>query len=382
MMPLTDANVWPASLESHAGTGAPKPAMVDGLRVRRLSHELGVALPKANTAVLVGTKLSATAPYKDDPELQSLGIELKTLWGHLAWQLGGWSAYQIIQTADDKAVAPGEELGKVLAMASPCIILIDELVAYGRKLERGIPGGTLESNLSFIQTLTALAKATPGVIVAASVPESDMEIGGVQGQQVLARIQETMGRVEAAWQPVQPTESFEVVRRRLFEKVDPDGRDQAVAAFTDYYRKDSSDFPAEVQEKGVRGADEIRLSLPPRALRPPLPGLERCRVALPVHPRCLEATGGSRPGDVAGGRSVRVDHAGDHPLRLAGGAGRTDAIPTGGVSGGHRQRHRGRDVGCNAHRRGKPAVWEGRCRSCGRADDSSRQRSRKGYARD
>ena len=90
-------------------------------------------------------------------------------------------------------MAPGEELGKVLAMASPCIILIDELVAYGRKLEHGIPGGTLESNLSFIQTLTELAKATPGVIVAASVPESDMEIGGVQGQQVLARIQETMG---------------------------------------------------------------------------------------------------------------------------------------------------------------------------------------------
>ncbi len=235
--------------------------------LKDLSEELGVALPKANAAVLVGTKLSATAPYNDEPELQSLGIELKTLWGHLAWQLGGWSAYQTIQTADDKAVAPGEELGKVLAMASPCIILIDELVAYGRKLDAGIPGGTLESNLSFLQTLTELAKATPGVIVAASVPESDMEIGGVQGQQVLARIQETMGRVEAAWQPVQPTESFEVVRRRLFEKVDPDGRDQAVAAFIDYYRKDSSDFPSEVQEKAYE---------------------ERMRSAYPFHPELFD----------------------------------------------------------------------------------------------
>ena len=110
--------------------------------LKELSQELGVALPKANVAVLVGTKLSATAPYDEDPEIRALGISLKTLWGHMAWQLGGWKAYQIVQTADDKAVAPGEELRKVLEMASPCIILIDELVAYGRKLKSGIPGGT------------------------------------------------------------------------------------------------------------------------------------------------------------------------------------------------------------------------------------------------
>lgn len=235
--------------------------------LKELSQELGVTLPKANVAVLVGTKLSATAPYDDDPEIKSLGISLKTLWGHMAWQLGGWKAYQIVQTADDKAVAPGEELRKVLEMASPCIILIDELVAYGRKLKSGIPGGTLESNLSFIQTLTELAKATPGVIVAASIPESDMEIGGVQGQQVLSRIQQTFGRMEAAWQPVQATESFEVVRRRLFERVDTDGRDQAVSAFVRYYRSNSSDFPAEVQEKAYE---------------------ERMKSAYPFHPELFD----------------------------------------------------------------------------------------------
>jgi predicted AAA+ superfamily ATPase len=217
--------------------------------LKELSKELGVELPRANTAVLVGTKLSATSGYSDEPELQSLGIELKTLWGHMAWQLGGWKAYQIVQNADDKGAAPGEELKKVLELASPCIILMDEMVAYGRNLSRGLPGGSLESNLTFIQTLTELAKATPGVIVAASIPESDMEIGGVQGQQVLSRIQQTFGRVEAAWQPVQPTESFEVVRRRLFERVDDDGRDQTIAAFVRYYRDNASDFPAEVQEK-------------------------------------------------------------------------------------------------------------------------------------
>ncbi|MBI5949977.1 MAG: ATP-binding protein [Chloroflexi bacterium] len=245
--------------------------IVDDVPVlKELSAELGVALPKANVAVLVGTKLSATAPYEDDPELKSLGISLKTLWGHMAWQLGGWKAYQVVQTADDAAVAPGEELRTVLAAASPCIILIDELVAYGRNLptRRGqVPGGTLESLLTFLQTLTEIAKATPGVIVAASIPESDMEIGGPQGQQVLARIQQTFGRMETAWQPVQPTESFEVVRRRLFESVPADGRDQAVAAFVRYYRTNASDFPAEVQEKAYE---------------------ERMKSAYPFHPELFD----------------------------------------------------------------------------------------------
>jgi len=245
--------------------------IVDDVEVlKELSQELGVAIPRAKTAVLVGTKISATAPYDDDPELKSLGISLKTLWGHLAWQLGGWKAYQLVQKADDTATAPGEELRKVFEMASPCIILIDELVAYGRNLptQRGkVPGGTLESLLSFLQTLTEMAKSTPQVIVAASIPESEMEIGGPQGEVVLQRIQQTFGRLETAWQPVQPEESFEVVRRRLCEQVPPGARDQAVSVFMNYYRQNASDFPAEVRERAYE---------------------ERMKAAYPFHPELFD----------------------------------------------------------------------------------------------
>ncbi|MEX0683367.1 MAG: DUF499 domain-containing protein [Dehalococcoidia bacterium] len=245
--------------------------IVDDVQVlKELSQDLGVPLPKANVAVLVGTKLSATAPYDDDPELKSLGISLKTLWGHMAWQLGGWKSYQLVQTADDTGVAPGEELRKVLEVTAPCIILIDELVAYGRNLptRKGqVPGGTLESLLTFIHTLTEIAKGTPGVIIAASIPESEQEIGGPQGAAVLSRIQSTFGRLETAWQPVQPAESFEVVRRRIFERVPEGGRDQAVGAFIKYYRGNSSDFPAEVQEKAYE---------------------ERMKAAYPFHPELFD----------------------------------------------------------------------------------------------
>ena len=245
--------------------------IVDDVPVlKELSQELGVPIPKANTAVLVGTKISATAPYDDDPELRALGISLKTLWGHMAWQLGGWKAYQVVQVADETGVAPGEELRNVLRMASPCIILMDEMVAYGRNLpttKGKVPGGTLESLLTFLQTLTEMAKSTPGVIVAASIPESDYEIGGVQGERVLARVQQTFGRLETAWQPVQPMESFEVVRRRLFERVPGDARDQAVAAFIRYYRENREDFPPEVQEREYE---------------------ERMRAAYPFHPELFD----------------------------------------------------------------------------------------------
>lgn len=238
--------------------------------LKELSQELGVAIPRANTAVLVGTKISATSAFDDDPELKALGLSLRTLWGHMAWQLGGYQAYRHVQDADIHGVAPAEEIRKVLQQCAPCIILIDELVAYGRNLppkRTGLPGGSLESLLTFLHSLTEIAKATPGVVVAASIPESDMEIGGVQGERVLARVQQTFGRLETAWQPVQPTESFEVVRRRLFERVDPEGRDQTVSRFVEYYRQNRADFPAEVTERTYE---------------------ERMQAAYPFHPELFD----------------------------------------------------------------------------------------------
>ena len=74
-----------------------------------------------------------------------------TLWGDLAWQLGGAEGYALVADADASGTSPGKAvLETLLARCAPCVILIDELVAYVRQFEEGkaLTGGTFDSNLS------------------------------------------------------------------------------------------------------------------------------------------------------------------------------------------------------------------------------------------
>ena len=62
-------------------------------------------------------------------------------------------------------------------------MLMDELVAYIGQFEEGkqISGGSFESNMAFIQALTEAVKASPGTLLVASLPASQIEVGGEGG---------------------------------------------------------------------------------------------------------------------------------------------------------------------------------------------------------
>jgi predicted AAA+ superfamily ATPase len=98
---------------------------------------------------------------------------VRTLWGELAWQLGGEDAYGLVKDADISGTSPGKAVLKtLLEQHAPCVVLIDELVAYIRQFPDGpaLSGGSYDSNLSFIQSLTEAAKLVPNAILLASLP--------------------------------------------------------------------------------------------------------------------------------------------------------------------------------------------------------------------
>lgn len=203
-------------------------------------------LPKANIAVLDGNELAPNIPKDRN------GLKINTLWGDLAWQLGGASAYERIREADISGTSPGKEvLAELLSSCAPCVILVDELVAYIRQFEEGrtFTGGTYDSNLSFIQALTEALKSVPTAVMLASLPESDKEAGSTRGVNALAALSHYFGRVHALWKPVATEEAFEIVRRRLFSNIRDEATKQAVCrAYADYYIQNSGDFPSETQE--------------------------------------------------------------------------------------------------------------------------------------
>ncbi|MDQ7784168.1 MAG: Swt1 family HEPN domain-containing protein [Desulfomonilaceae bacterium] len=221
-----------------------------------------------NRAVVVGTKVSPGNPGKKDD-----GTVVRTIWGEIAWQLGGKAGYEMIRADDENATNPGDKMKELFNRFAPCLILIDEWVAYARQLHEGsvLPAGTFDTQFTFAQALSEAAKAAKNTLLVVSIPASDNEIGGEWGQRALSRLKNAIGRVESSWRPASPDEGFEIVRRRLFEPLHEKqafvARDAVARAFVDMYGTQQAEFPSECREAEYE---------------------RRIKLAYPIHPELFD----------------------------------------------------------------------------------------------
>ncbi|NUQ73302.1 MAG: ATP-binding protein [Polyangiaceae bacterium] len=203
-------------------------------------------VPKARVVVLDGNAHAPGQPWFHGD------LQIQTLWGELAWQLGGEEGYALVRNADFSGTSPGKETLRILLERfSPCVVLVDELVAYIRQFPDGQPlsGGTYDSNLSFVQALTEATKLVPKAIVLASLPESEVEAGSSRGVAALRALEKTFGRIQALWKPVATEEAFEIVRRRLFEPIrDINARDAVCRELAKTYASEGTKLPSETHE--------------------------------------------------------------------------------------------------------------------------------------
>lgn len=201
---------------------------------------------------IVGTQLNAgAANIKPD------GTAVHTIWGELAWQLGGREAYDLIAENDDNATPPGALLGELLHRYGPCLIMIDEWVAYARQLvgHDNLPAGTFDNQFTFAQTLTEAVAAEPNCMLLISIPAADTgdaastaEVGGSKGHEALERLQHIVRREADQWKPSSRDESFEIVRRRLFEEPDAAAQEQidiTAAQFVRMYQQHPDLYPSD-----------------------------------------------------------------------------------------------------------------------------------------
>lgn len=248
--------------------------------VEEILKDAGVSLPKSvRRAVFVGTQISPGKPHKK-PD----GTTVRTVWGEMAWQLGGKEGYKMVKEDDERATNPGNTLKELFNKFGPCLIMIDEWVAYARQLHGTVelPAGTFETQFTFAQALSEAAKAAKHTLLVVSIPASesphqkpdrsvtDIEVGGERGREALARLKNAIGRVEASWRPASPDEGFEIVRRRLFQPLTADqfvARDAVARAFVDLYGQQQQEFPSECRE-----ADYER----------------RLKMAYPIHPELFD----------------------------------------------------------------------------------------------
>lgn len=248
--------------------------------VDNILHTINVSeLPSVKRVILVGNKISP-----GNPVTKRDGTIVRTLWGELAWQLGGPEGYHMIAKDDEHATSPGDRLRHLFKKYGPCLILIDEWVAYARQLhdKSDLAGGSFETQFTFAQALTEAAKGVSNCLLVVSLPASDsatspyqqaddLEVGGQRGREALDRLCNVIGRIESSWRPASADEGFEIVRRRLFRPLtDPDQfktRDLVAREFVEFYRRESNDFPHECRESDYE---------------------KRIQAAYPIHPEVFD----------------------------------------------------------------------------------------------
>ena len=212
------------------------------------AHDLKLPAGPVRRAVMVGHQLGpGESKTKDD------GTVVRTMWGELAHQLGGAEGYALVAEADRRGTNPGESLTTLLRAYSPCLVLIDEWVGYARQLygQSDLPAGSFDAHFSFAQALTDAAASASGALLVATIPSSQIEVGGEGGQAALTKLENLFARTRANWRTATAEESFEIVRRRVFKDPSPESarqRDAVVRAFSKMYQEQAGEFPPECRE--------------------------------------------------------------------------------------------------------------------------------------
>lgn len=205
--------------------------------------------PSAPVAVIDGNQLGADR-YRY-PE----GMEIQTLWGHIAYQLMGKEGYEIVAENDRNRRCPsGEVIDKLLSSCGKGLILLDEVVNY---METAAAIEVLDSTLlfqsrTFLQILTNNVGKHPRFAVVGTLPKSYLEVHGEASREELERLKHIFSRVQNLREPVKGEEIYAIIRRRLFADVGKRTVHQDIAnAYMEDY-KNRANLPEEVRKTDYR----------------------------------------------------------------------------------------------------------------------------------
>ena len=196
-------------------------------------------IPSAAVAALPCADLNAQGRQTQE------GFKVFTLWGEIAYRLGGAALYESMRESDAHRTSPGvEELRAMLTQAGPNLILIDELLHYVDKAA-AIPVG--DSNLAsqtvaFLRELSEAVDQVDHSVLVASLTASDMEgiqvLTQEQAMFTLGQLENILHRLEDVRTPIESSEIYEIVRLRLFEQVSVPLAAQASQSYSQMYHND------------------------------------------------------------------------------------------------------------------------------------------------
>ena len=204
-------------------------------------------IPDAKIAIIDGEAVNSGVIRKTVE-----GIEIKTIWGEIAYQLGGIDAYKIVEEDDKKRVSPGSNrISVLLEKHGPAIVLLDETLKYLTKAS-GVSVGDSSlagQTISFIQELTGAFANSDKSILLASLASSTGNFSDENEERMFKILSNHFDRKATIKEPISGEEIYEVIRKRLFENLgDESSAKEAASAYWEFYQKNKEDFPNEIRE--------------------------------------------------------------------------------------------------------------------------------------
>lgn len=274
-------------------------------------------------------RIAALDGENSDPangRLLEADVRAYSLWGELAYQLGGKAGYELVRNSDEKHVAPGAEALRELFGGEPTLIMLDEISVYLRKVERAWPNASGQFT-AFIHALFKAVASTPQVaLVYTLAVGKDDKAGDAYKEEneraaaVMEEVESVAVRSSTALNPTAEDETADVLRVRLFKTVEMSAAKEVAEAYARTWQANRDGLPAEATGSELKEQFAKTYPLHPKLLEmmtektASLSTFQRTRGMLRLLARTVHFLWRQRPADA---QAIHIHHMdlGFEPIR-------------------------------------------------------------------
>ncbi len=178
----------------------------------------------------------------------STGITTFTLWGEIAYQIGGIAGYQLLRGSDTSGISPGTSVLERLTDGKPTVIILDEIARYLRAAEGKVVGQSTLSKqvVAFLFSLMDLAASVNHLILVYSLASASDTFSEETTE--LNEVIRASARQERVLSPSTDIEIYNIVKQRLFESVSAKAAEDAASEYLSAYRASRINLPDGCQD--------------------------------------------------------------------------------------------------------------------------------------
>jgi hypothetical protein len=180
------------------------------------------------------------------------GLFAHSIWGEIAYQLAGRAGYERVRASDEKHIAPGADTIRELFGEDPVLIVIDEISVYLRKVERAFPGAA-DQLTAFVHALCKAVESSPraALVYTLAIGKEDKASDAYREENeralaAFAEVEHVAARKATHLNPTEEDETADVIRRRLFARIDEAAAREVVDRYVDLWRANRDSLPYEI----------------------------------------------------------------------------------------------------------------------------------------